>query len=62
MDPHEKNDTLKHVFQVFDALETTEGFKAQIQDVITARVKSMQMKMLSQGYKDSVAKMVIQNV
>ncbi len=28
MDPLAKNDTLKHVFQVFDAIETTDGFKA----------------------------------
>lgn len=30
MDSLAKNNTLKHVFQVFDAIETTEGLKAQI--------------------------------
>jgi hypothetical protein len=30
--------------------------------VVAARVKVMQMKMMAQGYKESVAKMVIQNV
>ena len=47
MDPIAKNETLKHVFQVFDAIETTDGLKAQIQEVVAARVKVMQMKMMA---------------
>lgn len=51
MDPFTKNDTLKHVFQVFDAIETTEIFKGQIQHIVTTKVKQMQMQMMAQGYK-----------
>ena len=47
MDDKTKNDTLSQVFQVFDAIDTTESLKAQVQQIVISKVHQLQMKMIS---------------